>query len=363
MDLQPTTNDRVDPRRSMDEPSALVWLIAGLFTIALLCFLRVAASLFLPLAIAFFLAVSIFPLSRAIRNRVPPALGWLGYLAAAGVVIAFLLLFFVGVGIAAQQIAANAGQIVPPLQQRMAELPFAEGLRNSLPQLLERVRSIAASLVGGLGSMLGTFVVIFFLMLLMLLEAGDWRKKVDAVTSPEIGKEWQSISSSVGQKFRTYVLTRIVLGSITGALYAAWLALFGVPLLLVWAILALLLNFVPTIGSLIAGLIPVVFVIALQDAQTALIVGVGILAIEQIMGNYIDPKITGRQMSISPLAVLSSLLLWTWVWGIAGALIATPMTMMVVIVFSHFTALRPIALLLSGESDFKGLDRAARPSL
>src|SRR5690606_27153103 len=105
----------------------------------------------------------------------------------------------------------------------------------------------------------------------------------------------------------------------------------GTPLLLVWAVLALLLNFIPTFGSLIAGALPVLFVLGQQDLSTALFVGAGLLIIEQIMGNYVDPKVTGHQLALSPLVVLVSLVLWTWLWGITGALIATPMTMLLAI--------------------------------
>lgn len=342
--------------------STLAWLAGGLLSIALLWLLHVGASVFLPLAIAFFLAVSVLPVKRAVASRLPDALTWLGTFAAAGIVIAFLLLFFAGIAVAARQVAGSAGEIVPQLRQRLAELPFAGTMSDSLPQLMDRVQGYAMSLTAGLGSTLGALVIIFFLMLLMLIEAGDWRKKIDAVSSTEEGRDWQAIAASVGRKFRRYFLTRLALGSITGTLYAAWLAIFGTPLLLVWGILALLLNFIPTIGSLIAGILPVIFVFAQQDVTTALIVGAGILVIEQIMGNYIDPKITGRQLSVSPLVVLASLLLWTWVWGIPGALISTPMTMLVIIVFAHSTALRPIALLLSEETDMERLDRSIAPS-
>ena len=186
--------------------------------------------------------------------------------------------------------------------------------------------------------------------------------KIKTISPGDDGRSWRDMSQAIGQKFRVYFFTRLALGSITGALYAAWLAIFDVPLLLVWAILALLLNFIPTIGSLIAGILPVLFVFAQQDVATATMVAVGLLVIEQVMGNYVDPKVTGRQLSLSPLIVLVSLLLWGWVWGILGALIATPMTMLLAIVFAHVPALRPIALLLSEETDMEGLDRAMAPA-
>lgn len=338
-------------------------MLGGLLTIAALWLLQAAASVFLPLAIAFFLALSVLPVAQAIRHRVPRALGWLGYLVAAGIIIGFLLLFLAGIGLAASQVAGSADQIVQQLQQRLGQTPFADLVAGQgLPQLLERAGGYARSLLMGLGGTLGALVVIFFLMLLMLLEAGDWRAKIKTVSPGDGGRNWRNMSESIGQKFRRYFLSRLALGSITGALYAGWLAIFGTPLLLVWAILALLLNFIPTIGSLIAGVLPVLFVFAQADLATALMAGGGILVIEQVMGNYVDPKVTGRQLSLSPLVILVSLLLWSWVWGIPGALIATPMTMMLAIVFAHVPALRPIALLLSEETDMDELDRAMAPS-
>ena len=85
----------------------LVWLVGGLLAVASLWLLQAASSVFLPLAIAFFLAVAVLPVKRAIASRVPPALGWLGTTAAAAIVIGFLLLFFAGIGIAAGTVVAG----------------------------------------------------------------------------------------------------------------------------------------------------------------------------------------------------------------------------------------------------------------
>jgi AI-2 transport protein TqsA len=347
----------------MSEPSrtearTAVRLLSLLAVIAAVWVLQAGAAFFVPLAFAFFLAVAVLPVARGINRRVPRWLGWLGFTVAAGIVIGFLLLFFAGIGIAARQIAGSADTIVTQVQARLVGTPlggFVAG--DGLPQLLERGGGYAGTLASGLGSTLGGLVVIFFLMLLMLLEAADWRAKLQTLSHPDGGRGWLEVTEIVGQKFRRYFLSRVALGTITGALYAGWLALFGTPLLLVWAVLALLLNFIPTFGSLIAGALPVVFVLAQQDLPTALLAGGGLLVIEQVMGNYIDPKVTGQQLSLSPLVVLISLLLWTWLWGITGALIATPMTMLLAIICAHWNPLRPIGLLLSGETTMAALDR------
>lgn len=339
----------------------LTWFAGGIFAIALLWLLRAAYSVFLPLAIGFFLAVAVLPVKNWIVRRVPKNFRWLGYLAAAGIMIGFVALFVTGIWIAALQVAGQAGTIVPQLQQRLAETPLADLVSRSLPQGVQQFQGLLRTVLESFTGLLGTLVIVFFLMLLMLLESRDWKEKTRSLRPDDSGRDWRSIAEAVGQKFRRYFVTRLALGTITGALYAAWLALFGVPLLLVWGLLALLLNFIPTIGSLIAGALPVLFVFAQQDLTTAIIVGAGILVIEQIMGNYIDPRITGSQLALSPLVVLLSLLLWTWVWGIAGALISTPMTMLVAIVLAHIHATRPIALMLSEATDMEELEKATRP--
>jgi AI-2 transport protein TqsA len=98
-----------------------------------------------------------------------------------------------------------------------------------------------------------------------------------------------------------------------------------------------------------------------QGLETGLIVAVGLLVFEQIMGNIIEPRVQGQRLSISPLVVLVSLLVWGWIWGITGTLLAVPLTVLMIIGFAHIRALRPLALLLSDADSMKGLGEATRP--
>ncbi len=134
-----------------------------------------------------------------------------------------------------------------------------------------------------------------------------------------------------------------------------WLSLFGIDFILVWGLLALLLNFIPTVGSLIAVISPVLFAFVQKDPGTAMLVAGGLLLIEQIMGNFVDPRLLGKKISVSPLMILVALLVWSWIWGVPGALIAVPMTILVVVTFAQIPALRPVALLLSNERDLADL--------
>ncbi|WP_299364512.1 AI-2E family transporter [uncultured Paracoccus sp.] len=219
--------------------------------------------------------------------------------------------------------------------------------------LAEAILSSFLSLVAGVA-------LILFLTLLLLIESGEWRGKIRTIMQPR--NEWRLTESAdvIAGKVRDYLGMRAVVGAATALLYALWLWLFGVDLVLVWALLTFLLNFVPTIGSLIAGLLPVAYAMITQSWGSALAVGAGLLVIEQVMGNYFDPRLLGRSIALSPLVILVSLVFWGWVWGIAGTLLAVPVTVAMVVLGAHVPVLRPYALLLTDRTSMRGLDEATR---
>jgi AI-2 transport protein TqsA len=219
---------------------------------------------------------------------------------------------------------------------------------------LQNAASYAATALNMVWQTAASLVLILFLVLLMLIERPSWRAKLAAVDREN--RTWERSASIAGKQFQRYFLTRLVLGTVTALLYMGWLALFGIDFILVWGLLALLLNFIPTVGSLIAGIFPVLFAFARKDPGTALLVGGGLLVIEQVIGNFVDPKLLGKRLSISPLVILVSLLVWSGIWGIAGALIAVPMTVLLTVAFAEVPALRPVALFLSNERDLEGLE-------
>jgi AI-2 transport protein TqsA len=185
----------------------------------------------------------------------------------------------------------------------------------------------------------------------MLIEGPVWREKARALSRRPAEGEVADAVGEIAEKLRKYLWTRTVIGVLTALLYVGWLWAFGVDLLFVWGLLAFLLNYIPTLGSLLAGLAPIAYALLTRDLGTAAFAGAGILAIEQVMGNYVDPRMQGRQVSISPLVVLIVLLFWGWIWGVAGAVLAVPITIALLIVSSHVPPLRPLAVILHDESE------------
>ena len=245
----------------------------------------------------------------------------------------------------------------------------AGGLGGSMDGLLQILGDRAAGAASGVAvtilnsalSIVAGLVVIFFLTLLLLLESGDWRRKVATIASRRT--EWRLSESAdvIAEKVRAYLLTQSLLGATSATLYFAWLTIWGVDLKIVWVLLIFLMNFIPNIGSLVGGTLPVVYTFLTMGLGPALGVGAGILVIEQVMGNLVGPRLQSRNIALSPLVILVALLVWGWIWGIAGALLAVPVTTALVVLGAHVPALRPWALLLTDKTTMRGLDEVTRP--
>jgi AI-2 transport protein TqsA len=214
----------------------------------------------------------------------------------------------------------------------------------------------AGTIMNSALAILASLVLVFFLTMLILVESGRWSTKL----RPLLGREgkWRAIDSAevVASKFRAYVLLDAAVGTLSALLYAVWLWFMGIDLILVWALLTFLLNFVPTLGSLVGGTLTTAYALVTTDLGTAAVVGLGILAIEQVIGNLIVPQVQGRVIALSPLVVLVALVFWAWIWGVPGALLAVPLTTAIVVIGSNVEGLRPWALLLTDRTTLEELD-------
>ncbi|WP_278466175.1 AI-2E family transporter [Gimesia maris] len=204
-------------------------------------------------------------------------------------------------------------------------------MRNSL-------KSIAVSTMQSALNFTTTsfFVAIFVIFLL----AG---RDPNAVVKNEIYFE-------IEQKIRSYISTKLVLSLITGTLVGVTLKLFGLELALVFAILTFLLNFIPSVGSVIATLLPIPVAFAQFSDSPWTIAGVILIpgGIQMAIGNGIEPKLMGEGLQLHPVTVLLALSFWTLLWGPIGAILAVPITAAIRIVLMRFESGRTAGNLLAG---------------
>ena len=384
--------------------TALVRIGGVILVILLGWVLRATAIVTVPIVFAVFLAVVLAPVDRIIAARLPDAAAWLGRAAVVAVLLVALTVFFGGLVYAAQQVIDEVPRISDRLRSVLpdavaaveemspggtpgkpatdgpgAAAPAADPAENgagvlgsdTLGEALNRAVSVAGSwlvegaaglarqVAGAVGAFVAATVIVVFMVLLALGESDRWQRKIETLW-PSASPDWQDAVAAISRKLRGFLLVRAAMGALTATLYAAWLWVFDIGLLSVWAVLTFLLSFVPNLGSLVSGVLPTLYALVTRDVQTALIAGLGLFAIEQVIGNFLDPRLQGRQIAISPLVVLVSVLVWGWIWGAAGALLAVPIMLGLIVTFAHVAALRPVALLLSNQTDHAGLDRSLR---
>jgi predicted PurR-regulated permease PerM len=213
--------------------------------------------------------------------------------------------------------------------------------------------SIALKIVGDALNQVSNLFANGFLILLtvifMMLEVSSLPVKLKKIFSnPEDSiKRVQSVSQNIN-KYMT-IKTWISLG--TGLLVYILLLIIGVDYPLLWAVLAFVLNFIPTIGSIIALIPPVLLTIIQIGFVEAIIVLVGFVTINTIMGNIIEPKFMGKGLGLSTLVVFLSLIFWGWVLGPIGMLLSVPLTLTIKIALDSSEDTRWLAVLLGPESD------------
>lgn len=350
--------------------TAIAWLLGGILAILLGAALMRLSSVAIPVTMGLLLALVLAPLDRWACRKLPDPLRWLGRLLSLFVMLAALALFAGGLVYCAQVLVAQGPQIGTDLDRFLTlDDRVADRLPDTLSGMLDQTGGalstrltetavgVAREVTGTVSTFLATLVLVVFLALLALGETRLWRHKADG---PEEGGQegWSRVAQAVSARLRLFLALRAAMGALQALLYAGWLWWFGLDLLPVWAVLTFLLTFIPNIGSMIAGTLPVAYALLTKDPATALAVAAGLFAIEQVVGNFIDPKLQGREVAVSPLVVLGMVLLWGGLWGIAGAFLAVPLTIVAIGVFAHLPALRGVAVFLSTMPDEAALREA-----
>ena len=271
------------------------------------------------------------------------------------------LIFMLGLlAIVVEMISRNIGEVIntaPTYQKNIEALlkTFLQsfGLSN-LPSIIELAKQVdvttaLSKLAGSLTVIAGNTGIIFIYVIFLLLEQRSLESKLDSLfEESERRKKVHNILSEIQRDIETYIAIKTLLSVTTGFLSYIILIFLGVDYSEFWAFLIFLLNYIPTVGSLIATIFPALLALIQFESFTYfLIVFVSIALIQFIIGNIIEPRLMGRSLNLSALVVLFSLALWGSIWGVVGMFLCVPITVILMIIFSNFEKTRPIAVLLS----------------
>jgi len=345
--------------------TAALWIIAIGVLGGILFFLREPLTQF-ALALILWLAIDGF--AEAIDARlkfIPRILSLpiaLVLILGAGAVVVYVLATNIG------SMLSHAEGYQIRLNQVAAQIHFSMGLAGPAPTVGELLARADPSRLGGeLAQGLQGFAsnVVFILIFLGFIFSGArlMPKKLDRIFLGPSREGARQVFASIRTSMESYLLVQTVLSVITTALTYACLLFVGLDNALFWSFLIFFLNYIPTIGSIIAVVLPTLFALV-QFPTLGPVIGVAasVGVWQFVIGNFLAPRMTGDSLNLSAVVVLLALAIWSTIWGIAGAFLAAPLTVMLMIVLAQFPATRWIAILLSNDAKPVRISRVQKES-
>lgn len=256
-------------------------------------------------------------------------------------------------------------QVIPLYQAnltlRLETLPFLDMAayqeRGLMPMLTEWIDlpAYAASIASSFAGILASGGLISIYVLFLFLEQGKFDGKISALFNRD-GQEAdvRKIIDRVRNDIQKYISIKMFTSSLTGVLSYLYLRTVDVDFAGVWGLVIFLLNFIPTVGSIVATVFPAMIALAQSDGYSLFVlVLVGIGALQVGIGNILEPRLMGSSFNLSPIVILLNLGLWGYIWGIPGMFLCVPFLIILTIILSHFPQTRYIAVILSSDGKLR----------
>jgi predicted PurR-regulated permease PerM len=326
-------------------------MVAVIAIIAILTAVNVARTVIAPVACALFIIAIAWPLQSRLQSILPKLVALAIVILVTSVVFTvFISLVSWGFGRVGRSLIAEAGRFQLLYGQATGWLEnhgiVAAGDWSdhfNAAWLLRNVQGIAARL----NTTFAFWLVVLVYVMLGLLEVDDVKRKLVALKDRTAAQVLLAGSAKIAAKFRRYMLIRTAMSLITGVMVWGLATLLGLPLAAEWGVIAFTLNYIPFIGPFVATVFPTLYALTQFDSwQGALAVFACLNVIQFAIGSYIEPRVAGGALAISPFMVLFSILLWTYLWGLFGAFIGVPIAIAVLTLCAEHPSSRWFADLL-----------------
>lgn len=310
-----------------------------------------ASSVFAPLALALFIIAIVWPLQRLLQSRMPRLLALaITIVVTIAVCLGFASLVVWGFGRVGRSLVADAARY-QLLYNSLVDWLEAQGI-SVAGAWAEHFNvawglRLAQQLSGRVNTTLTFWLVTLVYVVLGLLEVGDVRRKIEAFRDRDAARALLGGFNATAAKFRRYMLVRTQMSALTGLLVWGFATFTGLPFAAEWGVIAFALNYIPFIGPFIATLFPTLLAMTQFDSwQAVLFVFVCLNIIQFVVGSYVEPRVAGNVLSMSPTIVLFAILFWTFLWGLFGTFIGVPITIAILTFCGQYSSSRWIADLL-----------------
>jgi AI-2 transport protein TqsA len=341
----------------------VILILAGL--IVVVAGMKAASSILVPFFLAVFIAIICAPPLFWLQRKGVPKVIALVLVLVAILMVALLFGALIGPSLNAflrslpdyqERLSSHIGTLVNWLREKGVNIPAEEVPLTFHPGW---VMGLAGGILSALSSVLTNGFLILLTVVFILLEAADLPKKLRIVfKNPE-----RSLSTIArfGQNAKRYLVIKTLISAAVGLVIWLWLLILGVDYPVLWGTLSFLLNYVPNIGAVIAALPVALLALVQLGVGSALLTVLGFVVVHIVVGNIIEPKLTGKGMSLSTLVVFLSLVFWGWVLGPIGMILSVPMTSLVKIALESYEKTQGLAFMLGSDTEIElieGLETA-----
>jgi len=336
--------------------NGLILFVAGVV------FLWLGRSILIPLLVGVFLwylvnAIAaygrkVFPYNDAGARKThygaARIFDWLSNILALAALFGLIYLFVTQVRPMFSELIAS----LPLIQHKLVEfgnyLSSSVGLRfdaDILPNITNIAKNVGAS-VAGIATSVGMIVVY---MIFMFVEQSTFNRKFAAMfPNKNKLKKVRYIIESIDTNMKKYLFVKTAISGVTGVLSYVWLHMIGVEFAGVWAFIVFVTSYIPTIGAIVACGLPIIYSLATAPGlEQPILTAAGLIGLQILFGNIIEPKLTGSTLNLSTLAILINLVFWGMIWGVAGMFFSVPLLVATFIVAAQFDSTRWLAVLLS----------------
>ena len=334
----------------MEQHPGARFLFVAAMTVVVVYGLKVAAPILIPFSLALFVAILSQPIMAWLRRRRIPAL-----LAIVLTVLVTVALFGLLILIAVQSVSEFQERLpgyvtrFQVLTTSAIEWASAQGLpvgNEIISDLINPsgvVNFVGETFGRALGLLATTFLV-FLITIFLLSEATVFPAKFRAILGRKQGDPRRL--TKIVREVQEYLGIKTLISLATGLLLGLWTWMMGLDFPVLLGLVAFLLNYVPTIGSVLASFPAMLLALVQVGIGHSFVVMLGYAAVNLVFGNFLEPSLMGRRLGLSTLVVIFSLIFWAWVWGPVGALLAVPLTMVVRIMLENTPDLRWVVILL-----------------
>jgi len=317
--------------------------------------LRLAKSVLFPFCLAIFFYFVLSPVLDVLilKLKFPKTLALVVVILFTFLALYLMgLLFYASGGTFAEEIPKYSQKFSRMIESAQAQFNLPKSKIDPLAWLrgldIEKLGAFFLSSVGTVMSFLSTLFLVLIFLIFMLAGRGKLNAKIKASFEPKRAAQLAVMVGNIDRQVQKYLALKTVSCIISGLLAALVMVLFGLNFAVLFGFLTFLLNYIPNIGALIAKVLPFLFALLQFDsAWPAIWMFLILFAIDAFMGMVAEPKMMGKGLGLSPLAILFTLFFWGWLWGIPGMILSVPMMVILKVVCANIPGLKFMEALLS----------------